>query len=69
VSRDFIINRLGRPRHEKCRRAFATPRRQKDISNDDGYNRARAKAWIESRIHRPNPVRAARRKRDIKTSQ
>ena len=28
-----------------------------------------AKAWIESRIHRPNPVRAARRKRDIKTSR
>jgi hypothetical protein len=28
-----------------------------------------AKAWIEGRIHRPNPVRAARRKRDIRTSR
>ena len=28
-----------------------------------------SKAWIESRIHRPNPVRAARRNRDIKTSR
>lgn len=27
------------------------------------------KAWIEGRITRPNPVRAARRKRDIKTSR
>jgi hypothetical protein len=28
-----------------------------------------AKAWIESRIRRPNPVRAARRMRDIKRSR
>jgi hypothetical protein len=28
-----------------------------------------ANAWVESRITRPNPARAARRKRDIKISR